>query len=104
MSDIKYEIAVKQDQVQEEISAFRRLFGKVAGHSIFQFRHFDLIKEGYELCDFIFNDDITETLLNKMKDLQLRIEEALDDPDFKQLIEDSIEISKIRSKVSNKKN
>lgn len=87
MSDIRYEIASEYDEVKNQIEHFRRMVGKVASDTLFQFRNHTLLNECYDVMDYIDNDDITETLISKMKDIEERINLQLEDENYKKLRE-----------------
>ncbi|MCQ2232077.1 MAG: hypothetical protein MJZ30_09550 [Paludibacteraceae bacterium] len=87
MADIKFEIVQNIDEVQSEIEKFRKIVAKVASNSVFQFRNHLLLGECYDIMEFIINGDISPTLLEKIKDLEERIDNALNDDVFKSLCE-----------------
>lgn len=86
-ADIKYEIAVEQDEIQKQIDHFVEMVGKVGSDTLFQFRNHTLLNECYDVLDFIDNDDVSKTLLAKMKDIEERINQQLENEDFKKLRE-----------------
>lgn len=87
MSEIRYEIASEYDEVQKQIEHFHIMVGKVASDTLFQLRNHALLNECYDELDYIYNDDITKTLLAKMKDIEERVNKQLEDPVYKKLRE-----------------
>lgn len=98
MADIKFEVAKKIDESILEIKRFKEVFSKASANTVFQIRHFNLIDRGLYLYDYIMNDDITPTTIEKIKELRQDIEYFLNSSDFKELEDDSIELSEIISK------
>lgn len=105
MADIKFEQAVfhkeNEDEIAEVCEQFKKLISKCSADTIFQLSHFDLLARGYDLSDYVYNDDISSTTLKKLKEYVDELEKVIDDEDFVSLKETAEMVSKIMSKNLN---
>lgn len=62
-------IVANKEEINHIVECFKSISSKVISNTFIQINNFDLIERFIDLSDYVYNNDITETSLNKIKSL-----------------------------------
>lgn len=102
MGSITFEISEQLDETLQIVNDFKMAMAKSQSDTMFQLRHFNIIERCIEMYDYIVNDDLSKTTLEKMKGLTETINDIFKSEEYKKDKEDAIEIAKIYTKIKTK--
>lgn len=101
MADILFEQIVwaqeREDEIKQADERFRRALAYCSRNTLFQLYHFDIIERGFDLSDYVYNNDWNATVLKKVKEYVEEVTEILQSDEFKKNEEAVKLVSKIIS-------